>query len=106
MSKATAGIRELKDEVKSSEGSEMETDQTEQLDALLNQSAKSVKNHNTEEMDASTTSQQHNRSPSPFDSKETQVEIVMVEKRDTNLIACKQQLEFTGKVAPSNFRNP
>ena len=73
-SKTTAGIIELKDE-----GSGMETDQTNQLDTLSNQSAKMLnKNHDTEEMDTSTTSKHDIRFPSPFD---IQTEIVMAEKR-------------------------
>ena len=38
--KTTPDITELKDKIKSSKGSGLETDQTEQLDVLLNQSAK------------------------------------------------------------------
>ena len=48
----------------------METDHTEQLAVLLSQSAKVLnKNWDTEETNASTTSKQENRSPSPFDNK-------------------------------------
>ena len=47
--KTTIGIVELKDKIKSCKGTGIETDQAEQLDALLNQSAKALnKNHNTE----------------------------------------------------------
>ena len=79
----------------------METDQAEQLLALLSQSANVLNvNGDTEEMDASTTSKQDNRSLSPFDSKDTQTEIIMAKKKDTNLITCRQQLEIT-KVSKS-----
>ena len=88
-------MKELKDKVKRSEGSGIETDQAEHLDALLNQSVNVLnKNHDTEETDASTTSKQGSRSQSPPDSEDTQMEIIMVEKRDTNLISSKQQSEM------------
>ena len=75
----------------------METDQAEQLDALLNQSTKVLnKNHDTEETDASLTSKQVNRSPSAFDNKDTQTEIIMAEKRDPDSISSRQQKEITG----------
>ena len=75
----------------------METDQAEQLDAFFNQSAKMLnKNHDNEETDTSTTSKEDSGSPPPFDSKDTQKGIVMAEKRDTNSITSKQQLEMTG----------
>ena len=55
----------------------METHQTEQLDAFLNQSMKMLnKNHDTEETDNSTTSKQDNGSPLPFDIKHTQMQII------------------------------
>ena len=38
-------------------------------------------NHDTEETDASTISKQGNRSLSPFDSKHTQIEIVVASKK-------------------------
>ena len=95
-SKTTAGITESKDKIKSSEGSGMETGQVEQLDVCLNQSAKVlIKNCDTEETNMSTTSKQDNRSPSPFDSKDTQAEIVMA-KKENNSITFGQQLENTG----------
>ena len=50
------------------------------------------KKHDTGEMDASTTSKQDNRSPLPFDSKGSQMEIIMAEKRDTDSISS----EMTG----------
>ena len=53
------------------------------------------KNHDTEETDASTTSKQGNRSLSPFDSKQTQKEIIMASKKDTSLITSGQQLGMT-----------
>ena len=87
-------IVELKNKTKSSKGSGIETDQAQQLDTVLNQSAKALnKNCDTEETDASTTSRWDNRSPSPFDSK---AKITMAEKRDTNLITSGQHLEMTG----------
>ena len=52
-------ITELKDKVESSEGSGKEIDQVEQLDDLLNQSAKVLnKNCDSEETDVSTNSKQ------------------------------------------------
>ena len=93
-------LKELKDKVKSSEGSGMETDQTEQLDELLHQSIKVViKNHDTEETDDSMTSKQD----------------IISEKGDFNLTSSRQQPEMTGvsksiispqKVAPSNADIP
>ena len=52
---------------------------------------------------------------SPFDNKETQIEIIMAEKRDTDSISSRQQPEMTGvskpitvpqKVAPTNLDTP
>ena len=66
-------------------------------------------------MDASTIIKQDNRLPFPFDSKDTQIEIIMAEKRDTNLISSIQQSEMTKvrksivippKVAPTNLATP
>ena len=63
----------------------MESDQAEQLDALINKSAKVLnKNCETEETDVSTTSKRDNMSLSPFGNKDTQREIVMAQKRDTS----------------------
>ena len=73
------------------------------------------KNHDTEETDASTTYKQDNRSPLPFHSRDTQIDIIMAEERGTNLIASGQQLDMTGaikstvkpyKVAPTNLKTP
>ena len=48
----------------------------EQQDALLNQYENILcKNHDIEEMDASTTLKRDNRSPSPLDKKETNVTV-------------------------------
>ena len=47
-------------------------------------------------MDASTTSKQDKRSSSPFDSKSTQIEIVMAKQKDTYSVISGQQLEVTG----------
>ena len=59
----------------------MESDQAQLLDALLNQYAELLnKNHDTEEMDASTMSIQDSRYPLPFDNKDTQEEIIMADK--------------------------
>ena len=75
----------------------METDQAEQLDALLNQSTKVLeKNCDTEETDTSTSLKRENRSSTPFHNKDMQIEIVIVEKRDDTLITFGQQLEMTG----------
>ena len=75
----------------------METYQAEQLDVFLNQSAKmSNKNCDAEETDVSSASKVDNRSPPSFDNKDTQTEIVMSNKRDTNLITSGQRLEMTG----------
>ena len=83
----------MKDKTKSSKGAGIETDQAEQLKALLNQSTKVLcKNCDTEETDSSTTSKQDNKSLSPFERKNTQTEKIMVKKRDTNLIASRKQL--------------
>ena len=54
------------------------------------------KDYDTEEMCASTTSKQDSKSPSPFECEDTRIEILMIEKRDTNLIFSKQQLEMSG----------
>ena len=76
----------------------METDQTEQLDVFLNQSTKVLNEEcDTEDMDTSTTSKQDIRSPSHFDSKNTQAEIIIAEKRDINLVTSRQQLGMTGE---------
>ena len=73
------------------------------------------KNCDTEKADAFTTAKHHKRSPSPFDSRDTQIEIVMAEKRDENSITSRQQLEMTRlsksivklqKVAPINLKTP
>ena len=65
--KTTIDTVELKDKRNGGKGSVIEADQAEQLDALLNQSAKVLnKNHDTEEMDSSTTSKRNNRSLFPF----------------------------------------
>ena len=64
---------------------------------FLSQSAKILnENHDTEDIDASTTSKWDNRSPSPFDNNDTQREIVMAEKRNTSSITHGWQLESTG----------
>ena len=83
--------KESKDKVQSGEGSGMEIDQSGQLDALLNQYVTVLnKNCDTEETNSSTTSKQDNRYPFPSDSKDTQTEIIMAQKRDTNLIPSEQ----------------
>ena len=73
------------------------------------------KNCHTEETDASTTSKKDSRFLSSFDNKDTQIEIVMAEKRDNSLITSGQQLEMTGmsksiiepqNVAPINLDTP
>ena len=46
----------------------METDQAEQLNALLSQSTKVVKNLDIKETDVSTTSKWENKSPCHFDN--------------------------------------
>ena len=59
----------------------METHEAEQLDVLLNEFMKVLnKNHDTEEIDAFLTSKQYNRSPSPFENKDTQTKIIIVGK--------------------------
>ena len=99
--KTAVGIDELKEKIKSSEESGMETIQVEQLDALINQSVKVLnKNHDTEDTDTSNTLKWYNRSMSPFDSKDTQIEMVMTEKRDTSSVPSGQQLKMIG---PSKF---
>ena len=65
---------------KSYEESGVETDQAEQLFALLNQSAKVLnKNQETEETDALTIFRKDNMSTSPLHSQDTQATIVMAE---------------------------
>ena len=85
-------------EVKSSDGLGMETGQTEQLDTLLSQFAKVLnKNSDAKETDAFATSKQDNRSPSPFDSQDTETESVMTEKKGIDLILTTNQLSVTEK---------
>ena len=63
----------------------METDQEEQLDALLNQSTKVLNNNcETEETDVSSISKRENRFSSPSDNQDTQTEIVIVDKGYTS----------------------
>ena len=74
----------------------METDQAEQLDILLNQSAKVLTgNRDTEETDASTTSKWDSKSSSPFDNQDTWTEIVMAEKIGIDLTSPPNQLLVT-----------
>ena len=71
----------------------MKPDQAEQLDVLLSQSMKVVnKNWDTEKTEASMTSKWDNTSPFAFDDRDTQTEIVMADKKDTELVSSKQQL--------------
>ena len=71
-------------------------------------------NHLTKERNAPMTSKQDSRSSLPFNNKDTQTEIIMAEKRDTNSISHRQQPEMTGvanlsvcqKVAPTNLDTP
>ena len=66
----------------------IKTDQAKQLDALLNQSVRVLnKNHDTEEKYASMTSKWDNRSPSPFNSLNTQTKKTRAEKKGTNSIS-------------------
>ena len=61
----------------------METDQAEQIVALLNQPINVLKMQEAEETDALMTSKRHNRNPFPLDNQDIQTTIVMVEKKDT-----------------------
>ena len=90
----------------------MENDQVEQLDACLFQSLNVLnKNQDTEETNASVTSKWKNRFPSPFDDQDTQTEIVMTEKRHTDLtletkqtkVTEKKSIVASQKVAPANL---
>ena len=63
----------------------MEINEAEQLDTL-NQPVKCVnKNQDTEETDALATPKEESRFSSPLDSQDTQTEIVMAGRRDTDL---------------------
>ena len=94
----------------------METYQAEQLDVPLSQSAEVLnKNHNTEETDASTSSKRDNRFPSPFDNQDTQMEIIMAEKKILVWLFLGLKLEMNGmnkfiiepqKVAPVDLEMP
>ena len=68
--------------VKSSEGSGIESDQTEQLHTDLTQVLKVLnKNQGAKKVEAFTTSKRDNRYPSPLDSQETKAAIVMAKKK-------------------------
>ena len=74
----------------------METDQAEQLNVLLNQSTRVLnRNCDTKERDATMTSRWDNGSLPPFKNKDTQSEIVMAEKKDTESTSSKYQLPMT-----------
>ena len=68
----------------------MKTDQPEQSHAFLDQSTKVLlKNQETEESDATTTSMRDNRSHSPLNIQDTQTNIAMTKEKDNNLSSRK-----------------
>ena len=73
--------------VKSSEGSGMETDQTEQLDVPLTQCAKVLdKNQDAEKLHTLKISKKDNRSLSPLDRQNTLTASVMAEKKEAGYL--------------------
>ena len=54
------------------------------------------KDWDTEEMDASMTSEQENKFSSPFDNQDTQTEIVMTKRKDADSTLLKNQIPMNG----------